>query len=876
MKIKFTKIFAAVLCLSLMLTGVTGFAAQKTEKQSFAKEIDTLNQLGVLDVTAENASLTKQTVINGMNAIMGNNAPQMVYFEKHEPTDSLNYGQAVMVLVDALGYANYVEMLGFDPGKAESYISTAKRIKLVSGKGKSADDLVTIGEWADLLFEALTKIPLMRPMLYRQSIVYDIDDDSTMLKEYMGIEVLEGVVKGVDAVSIVASDAAGEKSIRLDNVWYNHSFDKDMYKYLGYYAAGYIKTDTKQLCAISVIDRENEVVSVNAEDIKKASSKTALTYYVDDRAKTLKISTEADFIYNRELVTDFTAADLNIEDCDYTFIDNNDDGKADIIIANKYTSFVVGSRQIAEKRILDTTGTLVEMEKFFKDSGVIHDENGEVFAFEDLQSYDVISYLKTRSGKMSYVVAVDKKLEAVYNGSRESGKYIKLDGVEHKTTEDYRKSDKLDSVKIGDVVMAFIDAKGSIADMRYITKSQKAAYLMQAAQGMFDTVILKILDEDSKVKVVEISDSVMLNDRQVNAGELLIQPELLVKGAFAPQLVKYKQNKNGTITAIDTAKNVNKLGHRGNDEFTLNFEGSLTVLSYKPNADTSAVTIAGSKYPLVEDAKVFIISTETTSGAYREEECIVQSAKAVPTNQNPNLKLYNVNENYEPEYVVMTTSWEHNEWVDNWGQAYMIDEIAEGLDEFGEPVYQIKIMNSEGNSDIWYASRGDLITSGGDGWSASWSPDQNDWTVQLKDLPKGSLLHAQRNALDLVGIAVHHIPKEKNQYFEKQSGKLDEFGLSEYVFNGTYTMCYGKVLRKTDVGYIINCHEPTDDEKAAGAVYPMPEWNRHMPMSPTQTVVIFDKEKDVAYRDVAGNIVPGDEIFIKRDKSTYNGIYVYR
>ncbi len=874
MKIKFTKIFAVVLCLSLILTGITVAAAEKAE--AYAKEIDILNQLGVLDVTAENANLTKQTVISGMNAIMGNNAPQMVYFEKHEPTDSLNYGQAVMVLVDALGYANYVEMLGFDPQLPESYINTAKRIKLVPGAGKAAGDLVTIGEWADLLFEALTKIPIMRPMLYRQSIVYDIDDDSTMLSEYMNIEVIEGVVKGVDSVSTIISDGTGEKRLKLGNVWYNHSFDRDMYKYFGYYAAGYINTDTKELRAVAIDDRENEVVEVNAEDIKAAASKTTLTYYdSNDKTRTLKISTEADFIYNRELVTDYVAADLNIEDCDYILIDNNDDGFVDIIRAEKYTSFVVGSRQIAEQRILDTDGTVYEMEKFFTDGGKLYDENGRLFKFEDLQSYDTISCLRTRSGKMAYVTAVDKKLDAVYNGNREGGKYIKLDGVEYKTTEDYRNGNKLDMVKTGDVVMAFLDIKGSIADMRYVDKGEKAAYLMQAAQGVFDTVTFKILDEDSKVKVVEVSGDIELDGRKINAGELLSQPEFLVKGAFSPQLVKYKQNKNGVITAIDTAKNVNKMGNRSNDEFTLNYDSSLTVLSYKPNAETNGVILAGSKYVLNEAAKLFLIVTDA-DGNYREDECLVQSGKAVPTNQNPNLKLYNVNDNYEPEYIVMTTSWEYEEWVDNWGQAYMIDEISESLDEFGEPAYKIKIIDSEGNGDFWSASRVDLASPGEEGWSASWSPDQSDWKVTLGELPRGSLLHVQRNGVDLKSIAVHHIPKKKNIYFERQSGSLDEFGLSEYVFNGTYTMCYGEVIRKTDAGYIINCHEPTDDEKAAGAVYPMPEWNRHMPMSPQQTVVIYDRERDIAYRDVAGNIVPGDNIFIKRDRATYNGIYVYR
>ncbi len=297
----------------------------------------------------------------------------------------------------------------------------------------------------------------------------------------------------------------------------------------------------------------------------------------------------------------------------------------------------------------------------------------------------------------------------MYNGSKEDGKFIKLDSVEYKTTEDYRSGGKLDEVKIGDVVMAFLDLKGKICDMRYVSKSEKAAYLMAAEQSLFDSVRIKLLDEDGKVKTVEVSGDITLDNRTVNAAVLLQQPELTSKGAFLPQLVKYKHTADGRITAIDTAKNVNKMGSRGNDEFTLNYDGSITVLSYKPNSATSSVKVAGSKYVLSEFATAFIISTDGDVN-YRDEECTVQSGRAVPDNQNPILKLYNTNDNYEPEYIVMSTTWEHGEWVDTWGAVYMVDEISESIDENGEPIFRIKIIDNNGDGAFWEGSRGDLVS----------------------------------------------------------------------------------------------------------------------------------------------------------------------
>ena len=68
----------------------------------------------------------------------------------------------------------------------------------------------------------------------------------------------------------------------------------------------------------------------------------------------------------------------------------------------------------------------------------------------------------------------------------------------------------------------------------------------------------------------------------------------------------------------------------------------------------------------------------------------------------------------------------------------------------------------------------------------------------------------------------------------------------------------------------------TADEIAAGKTYPMSEWNRVIPLVPSDRVLLYDKSKDEIYLETADCIMPGDMVFTKRSGVTYNGIFVYR
>ena len=206
-----------------------------------------------------------------------------------------------------------------------------------------------------------------------------------------------------------------------------------------------------------------------------------------------QISNEADFIYNRELVMTYTVDDLNIVDCNYTLIDNNDDGRYDVILADKYTSFVADYRQRENQTIVGTDRVVYDLKEYFKNGGKMYDDQGREYGLNLMHQYCTVSYLLSKSGRMTHFVVMDDKYQGKLTSTRDNMQYVSIEGTEFKTAAQYYMNlADYDQVKIGDTVMGLVDANGKIMDILYMESLTKPAYLLAAATGMLNTPVVHL------------------------------------------------------------------------------------------------------------------------------------------------------------------------------------------------------------------------------------------------------------------------------------------------------------------------------------------------------------------------------------------------
>ena len=874
------RIISVILCFVLLGTSFSCvYADDSITATEPAEEIFPLSQLGVLDTTEPESIVTKGTLARGLDVIMGSGA-SLKYFDGQDLEMPLTYGQAIMVFIDVLGYTPYMDMYRYDASKPSGYIQLAKRIDLINKIESNANKQLTVNEYSKLLYDALMTVPCVSiEGIVNGSFIYNTDKNVTLLTGYMKLTKIRGVVSGVDGVSLDSRDGANNEGVKIAGKWYRDSIDTDMFGLFGRYCEAFVDEETNELKCVYELKYENEIISIASDDINP--SRTTLqniSYYTEKgKLKDAKLSKEFDVIYNRELLTDPKKADLVVSNADMLLIDNDDDGKMDVVIIEKFKSYIVFAVSIASNRIVDTYGNNYDLEKYFDDGYVLYGVYGKPVDLNTPVRYDVISYLEGKSGNVTYMQLCDKQVSGVIDSSEDNFKYITIDDVEYECSQDYLANrSSRDTVKLGDRVTAFFDCKGRIIDIKYVSGTEKAAYLMAVAPKIFGDYQIKILDLDGVIKVLEVPSKITLDGVKQSTDTAFNKDIFKKSGSFKPQLILYRSNSKGEVVYIDTAREVNKIGSRNNDGFTLDYD-------YEVNGTPRALIMNGEL--IVASKYVATMNTTTVFGVVTnsEEDCYVQAGTAfnsgsvLPVSTDLKVKIYNVNQNYEAQYIVYEQSIDEGGWVDYWGDPYILDETSYKLNEDGDVVLCLRVYNPKGKLYEKYVENYELKTQ----VYNSMSGDNRFYDIAVKDLPKGTVLFFNEDFGGVRSISVQHMPMaDKSELiFEKitsASGSDGNYGINERTYNGKYLMSYGEVVARIEAGIVVNNHLPTEDEIANGAVFPMEEWNRIIPLVSSDVVFLYDRSRDILTIESADCILPGDMVFVKRSAATYNGVYIYR
>ena len=877
------KICLVLLCLALLLPNTVWVQAADTETVKTVapvEEIQPLSQLGVLDTTDPGAMVTKNTLVNGLNAVVGSGTGER-YFEGHNTDTPLLYGQAVMILMDVMGYTPYVKMQGYNTSDIIGYFDVARRIRLTDNISVPANQQMTVNDYAPLLYNALIKVPMMRILTIQgDNVTYQTDKSDTLLTCYMKLVRVEGVVSGLDQLVTDTRDSGRNGKIKIGASWYSYTLQEELFPYFGRRVEAYVTTnDRPELKCMYIKQSSNKIIQLTSDDIDDTGTqKTSISYYKGDRIRKIPLSETVDVVYNRELLRDYTISDLTQSDAAFTMIDNDTDGAYDVVLIDRYKSYVVFSSTPSTNRILDLYGNSHDLTEYFSDGYKLYNHRNESVGLNVPARNDVISYLQAASGQITYMRVTAQQASGMLQSQREDGKYLTIDDVEYTCTYDYmHMQGKSTEIAPGDMITAFLDCNDRIVDIRKVKDSAEAAYLLAVAPGVFGEVRLKILDNDGAWKVVTTSDTIRFNGKKMTAAAAFKTAAFVDNsGKFKDQLILYHTNRQGEISYIDTAEEVAVIGSRGNEGFTLDYDYEKNGPVY--NVKMNNKSVLGSKYTPNTTTTVFGVVEGKLEYSYVQVGTANPSGANLPENTVLNLKMYNVDKNYTPEYIVRMQ--EHKTvggWVGFYESPYIVNQVYRSISETGEERYDIEVYNTRGEKKILYASQehGSIKT---ENWNQI-SLDERLLDIELKDLPKGAIVLLSNDFYGVSSMAIQCVPRADGSevIFEKIDG-VDgtSFGITQRTFNGDQLFSYGLVVDRVDLGIVVNNHLPTEDELAEGASFPMESWSRTLPLVDTDTVFLYEKSLDRLTVETADCIIPGDHVFMKRNAANYDGIYVYR
>lgn len=862
------KFLSLILSLIILCSFLPDAFASNEEDASLHAEV--LEDLGLINSYNPDADVTRKMFKDTLYNLYGSDVFDIYFKDVSDLSQPVLYGQLLMVLVDITGYTPFTDVLGLDKSDPKSYYTIASRIGMTDKAPGEYDKAVQMDIYCEILYNALTEVNLLTAVISLSGETdYYVDKDATLLNSVLKLEAFEGILGGVGMASVYDGNGHDADEIAIDGKWYRHTLSKDLVKYLGFNTEVLYDKKSREIKSVVPVGK-NKVITLKTDDvISDSTSILKISYFNENgKRKTQQISSTADFIYNFRLLKNYTKEDLLIDDCEYRLIDYNSDSKVDIIIAQKYETFMADSVIPDEDRIIDTNSNVYDLDDYFEQGGSVYNAKGEKITLDDIGGYNIVSVAKDYYGTeyTGFVVSTEKE-SGIFTAVREKRRFLEVSGTEYETLSKYYKNlNNYEKISLGDEIEVFFDFRGYVADIKRTTNAVKAGWLFGIKEGSFGKADFELLNEEGSLETVETASQITLNGKKTSSASLKDSKLFFASGEFIPQLVLYKASSKG-IFYIDTATDNSGIGNYASTEFSLDYdwEKESTLRTLNLNGQR----VLGSKYMTTVNTKVFGVSTEY-------DECYVQTGAALPLQTGLKCKLYNVDENYIPEYIVLDSSPQLGGWVDVWEKTYVVEQVTYAYDETTEESnYMLYYYDGDGNSYKTLLRTGELKTPSGNVLSG----DSRLRQVLSKDLKKGSVIQFNDDKYGIKSICIQAMPMGDNSeyIFEKSNSVTgNEYGISEYMFNGSSIMSYGKVVKRTTGGIIINSHLPTDVEASGGKEFPIDSWNRTIPLASADIVWFYDKSEDELKAGNASEILEGDMIFMHRRATEIMTVIVYR
>lgn len=498
---------------------------------------------------------------------------------RFNPDDPIIYEQAMVMIINALGYAVPAQSKG---GYPVGYLTVGGAYGITDGVKCIAGEILRYGTASRLIANALNA-PVVTELGFDTAgnVIGTIDEQVTFSKEKLKVEKREGIVNGTNVTMLTRSSGLDEGIVEIDGIKYK-SGKSGVEDLLGYNVEFYVdisdNSNDVQPILFATKDKKTQELIISSEDIlsDRGLSVTELPYKNDKGRKEIaKISPYADLILNGVSIGGFTPDDLNPEYGEVELIDNNHDEKYDVVKVWDYETIIVGSVSSLTQTVYDKYNGMLSA-KFDNDGTAFIYEEGKRAEFSSIGELDVLSVAVSRPGSNPHITAYISResVDGTLNQISDDG--VCIDDIFYEVVPAVKSY--IISLGLGTEGSFFLDKFNRIAGFdKDSALSSKATYgyiINSATEGTLrKTVQIEMLTPNNKIEVLNCAKKVTLDGTPitVNGENLLsalrdgrvefigtIEDVDYNVGSIAKdtaQLVRYSLNSDGEIKMIDTIMN---------------------------------------------------------------------------------------------------------------------------------------------------------------------------------------------------------------------------------------------------------------------------------------------------------------------------------
>ena len=583
--------------------------------------------------------------------------------------------EAVKILSCAFGYDKIAEQNG---GYPDGFLKYASGNGLLNGVNAREDGTLTTENVKTLVYNYLFGKAIEQDTLKitdENKVKYNYKrNGETNLEKFFDVYEVEGVVTETSYSSLVLNG-----SIREDNIIAVNGtvYDSDLMSedFLGLNVKAYYKDNNGgRNKIIALLPYNNTEFTVDAEDYDEISG-NVFKYEADGKEKRATLEQTVVYIYNGRRVNLLPADAFDGDFCEIRLVDNNANGRYDVMFVNNYKYYKVASA--------DYSSGVIGLEGYGKVDIL---PEGKLFCFDAdgnfadasvLKEGDITAFKISDDKELVTLIICTDEISGVVEEYAPGDKKIVVNGTEYSTVKNFE--DIIGKkVSLGNTATFAVGVDGKIVMLKDSPKGYKYGYIVYADfdDGKSkDAVYARILTASGDFVSFDIADDVYLDNVKTKKGKL---KEKLNETGYPYSLIKYKTDSAGNIKYIDTPVSyADGISRNENDTLvkyvysdTLYYRSSPEVLVPKANVSGAAMFYAPKTY-----------------GGNEEDLCVIFKGDLI-NNTKYTAEIYDIADDGTAGAVVFRTEDVKTKWGSQHASV-MVDRVTNGLNADGDMVKKL-------------------------------------------------------------------------------------------------------------------------------------------------------------------------------------------
>lgn len=504
---------------------------------------------------------------------------------------------AIKFAVVTLGYKTSAEANG---GFPSGYFSVASNLGLTKGISLSENGTLTQEIAANILYEMIDTVPMVSFYSGEDNKGYAVDSDTTLLSLNRKIYKIEGVMTANKYTSIYRAVGTGsDTAITIDEETFETKQGCNT-DFLGKNVTAYVYDNKGDKTVVYLEGGKNTEIIIPSDCIDNIESDfSEIEYEVsEDKYREAKTAAVPRVVYNGVFYDEYTVSDLMPSIGEIALVDNNRDGKYEIIFVTSYQTMVVQSVDTSNEKIwnkYEFDGALDSVSLSGDDNveAIITTVDGRGATLSEIKPDSVLSIAASKSGDIlpvTVVISERAKLSGSVSAVNIDKQTISVDGNVYDYTDEFELylENRGISINAGDGYVFWLDAFGNIV---YAESDENVEYkLFYKAYEEDEYYHVIYMDTANEWHDTKLAKKVKYNGESTDAAAVFETLEQL-----DAQVMKIKVNSKDEIKTLEVAELTESYKK---NTFTRTSEGSYTY-RYNPNS-------LGMEIYIDDGAKLFV------------------------------------------------------------------------------------------------------------------------------------------------------------------------------------------------------------------------------------------------------------------------------